>query len=224
MISFEKPLVINLKNYNEISGDNSSKIVQDAKNASLLNHKDIIIAPPPSSILALSKIRIPLVSQHVDDVPVGATTGFIVPEIIKSYGAVGSLINHSEHKIEHSHIKNLVKRLRELDMISIVCADDLDEVRAVSRYSPDFLAIEPPELIGKGVAVSKANPSIIMDSVQVVKRISSDVKVLCGAGIVDKYDVEKAFELGVEGILISSGVVKSSSWYSKILELSSVLK
>jgi triosephosphate isomerase len=224
MISFDKPLVINLKNYNEISGDNSSKIVQDAKNASLLNHKDIIIAPPPSSILALSKIRIPLIGQHVDDVPLGATTGFIVPEIIKSHGAVGSLINHSEHKIEHSHIKNLVKRLRELDMISIVCADDLDEVRAVSRYSPDFLAIEPPELIGKGVAVSKANPSIIMDSVQVVKGISSDVKVLCGAGIVDKYDVEKAFELGVEGILISSGVVKSSSWYSKILELSSVLK
>jgi triosephosphate isomerase (TIM) len=224
MISFDKPLVINLKNYNEISGDNSSKIVQDAKNASLLNHKDIIIAPPPSSILALSKIRIPLISQHVDDVLLGATTGFIVPEIIKSHGAVGSLINHSEHKIEHSHIKNLVKRLRELDMISIVCADDLDEVRAVSRYSPDFLAIEPPELIGKGVAVSKANPSIVMNSVQVVKGISPDVKVLCGAGIVSKYDVQKAFELGVEGILISSGVVKSSSWYSKILELSSVLK
>jgi triosephosphate isomerase len=224
MFTFDKPLVINLKNYNEISGDNSAKIVEDAKNASLLNHKDIIIAPPPSSILALSKIRIPIISQHVDDVPLGATTGFIVPEIIKSYGAVGSIINHSEHKIEHPQIKNLVKRLRELDMISIVCADDLDEVKAVSQFSPDFLAIEPPELIGKGVAVSKANPSIIKDSVQVVKAISSEVKVLCGAGIVDTYDVEKAFELGVEGILISSGVVKSCSWYTKILELSSVLK
>jgi triosephosphate isomerase (TIM) len=224
MITFDKPLVINLKNYNEISGDNSTKIVHDAKNASLLNHKDIIIAPPPSSILALSKIRIPIISQHVDDVPLGATTGFIVPEIIKSYGAVGSIINHSEHKIEHSKIKNLVKRLRELDMISIVCADNLDEVRVVSQFSPDFLAIEPPELIGKGIAVSRANPSIIKDCVQVVKGISSEVKVICGAGIVDKDDVEKAFKLGVEGILISSGVVKSSSWYSKILELSSVLK
>jgi triosephosphate isomerase len=86
------------------------------------------------------------------------------------------------------------------------------------------LAIEPPELIGKGVAVSKANPSIIKDSVQVVKQISSTVRILCGAGIVDKYDVEKALELGAEGILISSGVIKSSSWYNKILELSSVLK
>jgi triosephosphate isomerase (TIM) len=224
MITFHKPLVINLKNYGEISGDNSTKIVQDAQKASMLNQTDIIIAPPPSSIFALSKIKIPIISQHVDDVPVGATTGFIVPEIVKSYGALGSIINHSEHKIEHTQIKNLVKRLRELEMVSIVCATDLDEVNAVSRFSPDFLAIEPPELIGKGVAVSKANPSIIKDSVRVAKRNSSAVRVLCGAGIVDKYDVQKALELGAEGILIASGIVKSSSWYNKILELSSVLK
>jgi triosephosphate isomerase len=50
------------------------------------------------------------------------------------------------------------------------------------------------------------------------------VRVLCGAGIVDKNDIETALELGSEGILISSGVVKAPSWYNKILELSSVLK
>jgi triosephosphate isomerase len=174
--------------------------------------------------LALSKQGVPIVSQHVDDSTIGATTGFIIPEILKSYGAVGSIINHSEHKIDHSQIKNLVKRLRDLDMISIVCADDMDEVDAISRFSPDYLAIEPPELIGKGIAVSKANPSIIRDSVRLVKQISSTVRVLCGAGIVDKNDIEKALELGSEGILISSGVVKAPSWYNKILELSSVLK
>jgi triosephosphate isomerase (TIM) len=224
MITFDKPLIINLKNYNEISGENSLKIVKDAKKVCLLNHKNIIIAPPPSSLLALSKQGVPIVSQHVDDSTIGATTGFIIPEILKSYGAVGSIINHSEHKIEHSQIKNLVKRLRDLDMISIVCADDMDEVEAISRFSPDYLAIEPPELIGKGIAVSKANPSIIRDSVGLVKQISSTVRVLCGAGIVDKNDIEKALELGSEGILISSGVVKAPSWYNKILELSSVLK
>jgi len=224
MISFDKPLVINLKNYNEISGENSIKITQDAKNVSNLNHKNIIIAPPTSSILALSEIKIPLLGQHVDDASLGATTGFVVPEIIKSYGAIGSIINHSEHKIDYSQIKNLVKRLRDLDMISIVCADNLDEVKALSRFSPDYLAIEPPELIGKGVAVSKANPLVIKESVQMAKEVSSSVKVLCGAGIVNNNDVEKALDLGAEGILISSGVVKSSSWYNKILELSSVLK
>jgi triosephosphate isomerase len=224
MITFDKPLIINLKNYNEISGENSLKIVEDSKKVCLVNHKNIIIAPPPSSVLALSKQGVPIVSQHVDDSTIGATTGFIIPEILKSYGAVGSIINHSEHKIDQPQIKNLVKRLRDLDMISIVCADDMDEVDAISRFSPDYLAIEPPELIGKGIAVSKANPLIIRDSVRLVKQISSTVRVLCGAGIVDKNDIEKALELGSEGILISSGVVKAPSWYNKILELSSVLK
>jgi triosephosphate isomerase len=224
MFTFANPLIINLKNYNEISGDNSLKIAEEARNVLLSNHKDIIIAPPPSSIMALSKTKVPIVSQHVDDAPLGATTGFTIPEIVKSHGAIGSIINHSEHKIEHSQISNLVKRLRELDMISIVCADDLEEVEALSQFSPDYLAIEPPELIGKGIAVSKANPSIITNSVQMVKSISPTAKVLCGAGIVDKIDVQKALELGAEGVLISSGVVKSASWYNKILELSSVLK
>ena len=196
MFTFSNPLVINLKNYSEISGDNSLKIAEEAKNAFLSTHKNIIIAPPASSIMALSKTKIPIIGQHVDDVPPGATTGFTVPEIIKSHGAIGSIINHSEHKIEHPQVCNLVKRLRELDMISIVCADDLEEVETLSQFSPDYLAIEPPELIGKGIAVSKANPSIITDSVQVVKRISPTVKVLCGAGIVDKTDVQRALELG----------------------------
>ena len=224
MFTFANPLVINLKNYSEISGVNSVRIADEAKKVVQSRHREIIIAPPASSIMALSETKLPIISQHVDDAPLGATTGFTVPEIVKSHGAIGSIINHSEHKIDHTQISNLVKRLRELDMISIVCADDLEEVEALSQISPDYLAIEPPELIGKGIAVSKANPSIISDSVRVVRRISPTVKVLCGAGIVDKTDVRKALELGAEGILISSGVVKSESWYDKILELSEVLK
>jgi triosephosphate isomerase len=74
------------------------------------------------------------------------------------------------------------------------------------------------------MAVYKSYQSSMRYSVRLVKQISSKVRVLCGAGIVDKNDIEKALELGSEGILISSGVVKAPSWYNKILELSSVLK
>src|SRR5918995_1314272 len=100
MFTFANPLVINLKNYNEISGNNSLKIAEEARNVLLSNHKDIILAPPPSSIMALSKTKVPIVSQHVDDAPLGATTGFTIPEIVKSHGAIGSIINHSAHKID----------------------------------------------------------------------------------------------------------------------------
>ena len=76
-------------------------------------------------------------SQTLDDAPLGATTGFTIPEIVKSHGAIGSIINHSEHKIEHSQISNLVKRLRELDMNNCL-ADDLEEVEALSQFSSNY--------------------------------------------------------------------------------------
>jgi len=219
---FVRPLIINLKNYLEIGGNESIKFARKATGARKKYDVDIIIAPPLSSLLAVSNItKLPVVSQHVDDESVGPTTGFIVPEIIKSCGAVGSLINHSEHKIDLLTIKNLVKRLRGLDLISIVCAADIGEVNNISGLSPHYIAIEPPELIGNGIAVSRANPSIISNSVKAVRSNSPTTRVLCGAGIINKSDVTQALDLGADGILVASGIIKSSSWYHKIEELSS---
>jgi len=219
---FSRPLIINLKNYLEIGGNDSIKFARKATGVQKKYDVDIIISPPISSLLAVSNItKLPVVSQHVDDEYVGPSTGFIVPEIIKSCGAVGSIINHSEHKIDLLTVKNLIKRLRGLDLISIVCAADVGEVNKISAFSPDYIAIEPPELIGKGIAVSKANPSIISMSVKAVRNNSTTTRVLCGAGIVNKSDVTKALELGADGILVASGIIKSSSWYHKIEELSS---
>lgn len=219
---FSRPLIINLKNYLEIGGNDSIKFARKATDVQKKYDIDIIISPPLSSLLAVSNItKLPVVSQHVDDEYVGPSTGFTVPEIIKSCGAVGSIINHSEHKIDLLTVKNLIKRLRGLDLISIVCAADVGEVNKISAFSPDYIAIEPPELIGKGIAVSKANPSIISMSVKAGPNNSTTTRVLCGAGIVNKSDVTKALELGADGILVASGIIKSSSWYHKIEELSS---
>jgi triosephosphate isomerase len=46
-----------------------------------------------------------------------------------------------------------------LGMTSIVCAQGPQEVVEISTLEPDFIAIEPPELIGSGRAVSKENPT-----------------------------------------------------------------
>jgi triosephosphate isomerase (TIM) len=220
--SFLRPLIINLKNYSEISGEGSINLAKEAAFVHEEYNVEIILAPPPPLLHAVvDSTDLPIISQHVDDIQMGASTGFIVPEIVKSSGAVGSLINHSEHKIDFQNIKNLVERLNSLDMVSIVCAADVEEVTKISSLRPDFIAIEPPELIGSGIAVSRANPSIIVDSVRVAHTSSPSTRVLCGAGIVDRDDVKKAFDLGASGILVASGVVKSLSWKKKIEELSS---
>jgi len=111
--------------------------------------------------------------------------------------------------------------MRKLGMTSIVCAQDPHEVMEISAFEPDFIAIEPPELIGSGRAVSKENPEIITRSIEAA---GSHSRVICGAGITDGSDVAKAIELGSHGILVASGIVKAESWTAKIAELARGMK
>ena len=214
------PIIINCKNYLEVAGEKILQLSEIAKDISNSNKVQIMLAPPQNCLFYLSQsIKLPLICQHIDDEKIGATTGFIIPELAKSYGAAGSLINHSEHRIEHTHIQNLVERLRQLNMTSIVCASTSDEVGKFARLNPDMIAIEPPELIGTGKAVSKVNPSIITDSVKEAGKHFENIKVICGAGIVDKSDVQSAINLGSQGILIASGLIRSDAWKDKLIEL-----
>ena len=219
----KRPLIINFKNYEEASS--AARTIKLAKAAEQVAKKlkvEIVVAPPqPSLALVAKSVKVPMVSQHADNENVGSTTGFSVPEILKSYGAVGSIINHSEHRIEMKAIASLIDRLRKLSMTSITCARTPQEVMEISVFHPDFIAIEPPELIGSGRAVSKVNPSIITDS---IKAAGSRSKVICGAGITDKEDVSTAIKLGSHGILVASGVIKADSWVGKIAELASGMK
>ena len=218
----KRPLIINFKNYEEASAANSIKLAKAAQKVAQKLKVEIIVAPPqPALALVAKSAKIPVVCQHVDDEKQGSTTGFFVPEVAKSYGAVGSLINHSEHRIEMKSIASLVEKMRKLGMTSIVCARTPHEVMEISVFEPDFIAIEPPELIGSGRAVSKENPVIITRSIEVA---GSRSRVICGAGITDKGDVRAAVKLGSKGILIASGVVKANSWEHKIAELASGMK
>jgi triosephosphate isomerase (TIM) len=218
----KRPLIINFKNYEEVSADRAIKLAESARQVAERLKIEIVVAPPqPVLALIAKKIQIPVICQHVDNEKMGPSTGFIVPEIAKSYGAIGSLINHSEHRIEMSSIASLVERMRKLGMVSIVCAQEPHEVVEISTLQPDFIAIEPPELIGSGRAVSKENPAIITKSIQGAGSCSS---IICGAGITDKDDVAKAMELGSQGILVASGIVKATSWEKKIAELASGMK
>jgi triosephosphate isomerase len=219
----KRPLIINFKNYEEASAANSVKLAKAAQKVAQKLKVEIIVAPPQPALALVAKSvkKIPVVCQHVDDEKQGSTTGFFVPEVAKSYGAVGSLINHSEHRIEMKSIASLVGRMRKLSMTSIVCVRTPHEVMEISVFGPDFIAIEPPELIGSGRAVSKENPAIITRSIEAA---GSRSRVICGAGITDKGDVRAAIKLGSKGILIASGVVKANSWEHKIAELASGMK
>ena len=204
--------VINCKNYEEISDEKIIKFVNTAEKISKKFKVKVAIAPPQHLIGVVSKSSIPILAQHIDDSKIGSTTGFIVPELLKKSGVKGSLINHSEHRIPSKDIKKLVLKLKELKMISILCVKDVAEARKYAKLNPDYIAIEPPELIGSGKAVSTEKPELITKAAVAVKNAKNKTKLLCGAGIVSGEDVSKAVELGSKGILVASGIVKSKNW------------
>jgi triosephosphate isomerase len=210
-------LLINLKTYEQGTG---VKALELANAADSLRNDDveIILAVQPSDILMIAKeVSIPVFSQHVDPIVYGSSTGWILPESVKSAGALGTLLNHSERRTDLETIRKSLARCREIGLRTVVCADTPGKAREIASLKPDYIAIEPPELIGGDISVSKAKPEVITESVEKVKPFG--IPVLCGAGVKNGEDVKKAMELGANGILVASGVVKAESPEEAIRDL-----
>ena len=208
-ISF--PLIaLNFKTYAQAFGENSLKLAKIAEEVSDQFGVTIAVAPPMIDLARVAaEVKIPVFAQHVDPYEPGSHTGSIIAEDVKAAGAVGSLVNHSEHRLRLADIGIVLERLRENDLISLLCTDTVETTKAGAALSPDMLAIEPPELIGTGIPVSKAKPEVVKGAVQAVQKINPDVHVLCGAGISTGDDVARAIELGAEGVLLASAYVKA---------------
>ena len=203
-------MVVNFKTYMEATGKRAIELAKVAEDVSRETGVTIIVAPQFTDIEPVSKtVDIPVFSQHMDAVKPGAHTGHVLAEALKSAGADGSLLNHSERRINPSEITESVKLCAEADLRSLVCADTTEASVGIAKMMPDMIAIEPPELIGTGISVSKARPELITESVNEIRKLNRGVKVLCGAGVTSAEDVSKALELGSEGVLVASGIVKS---------------
>lgn len=218
-------IILNLKNYSEVLGEDCLRIARAARKASLKAGAEIIVAPPgPMVALVVSRVPIPIFSQTVGGETGEKTTGAFLPEAVKAAGAKGTLLNHSESPRPVSELKLLVPKLRGLSLAVCLCASTTSQAVMFARLKPDYIAIEPPELIGSGRAVSKAKPELVSGTVSKLRGAGFRGRILCGAGIVSGEDVAKAIELGAEGVLVSSSVIKSHHWESKIEELAYSLK
>jgi triosephosphate isomerase len=111
-----------------------------------------------------------------------------------------------------------INRTKELKLVSVVCTNNASVSVSAAALKPDFIAIEPPELIGTGIPVSKAKPEIVTETVKLVRIVNTEVIILCGAGITRGDDVAAALRLGTKGVLVASGIVKAKDPYKMLLE------
>ncbi len=217
-------ILVNLKTYLEATGERALMLAKLAEEITTEYDICIAMAPQFTEIHQMAQeVDIPIFAQHMDFVEPGSFTGHILPESIKEAGAVGTLINHSERRLKLAEIDATIIRAREVDLLSVVCANSAAVSAAASALNPEMIAVEPPELIGTGIPVSKAKPEVITGTVELVKRINPNVSILCGAGITRGEDVVAALRLGTEGILVASGVVKAKDPYKILLEFAEAI-
>ena len=208
----KKPfIVLNFKTYKESEGDNALRLAEICAKVQKKTGLNIIVCVQAIDLKDVSEaVHIPVFAQHVDNNAVGKSTGSILPEELVDINIHGTLLNHSEKRLEFKDVKSTVLKLKELNMTSIVCAKNDAEVKkfaSIKPVRPDFIAVEPPELIGGEVSVSSSKPDIIKKSVQ----LSSGANLLVGAGIKDNNDVKLALNYGAKGVLLASHFVFSKN-------------
>lgn len=209
----KKPIyVINYKAYSTSYGKKALEIAKIAEEISNQKNVNIILSVPNSELFRISKeVDIPVLSQSVSEFSDGSHTGYMTVNQMKSVGASGSLINHSENRIRLDTIEKIIDKLKENNLLSIVCANDENVGSAISTLKPDAVAVEPPELIGGDVSVSSAKPEVIENSVKKIIDVNNNEIILVGAGIKSKDDVKKSMELGADGVLVASKVMKAKN-------------
>jgi triosephosphate isomerase len=212
-------VIINFKTYAEATGKRALELAQKAERVNHETGISVGVAPQVADLKAVvESVDIPVFAQHVDPIKPGGYTGHVLADSVKEAGATGTLINHSERQLRLSDIDEIIRISREKGLLSLVCASNPTISMAAAALKPDLVAIEPPELIGTGIPVSKAKPEVVSGTVQLVRRVNRKVVILCGAGISHGEDVQAALRLGTQGVLVASGVVKAKEPYAVMLE------
>ena len=189
-------------------GDTLLKMAKGLDKLSKKYDVDIILDIPDTEIYNIARHtkRIHVYSQHMDSIPVGRGMGRTLPEALKTAGAVGVMLNHAEHKLSLEEIEKAIKRADEIGLATMVCADSIEEVKAVAKLGPNILVAEPSELIGTGKPADKA---YVDEVIRVIKEINPDIKPFPSAGITKGEDCYNIIKAGAAASGCSSAIAKA---------------
>ncbi len=224
--TLQPPLIIvNFKTYLEATGQKAVDLAEQAEKAWKETGTYIAVAPQFTDIKAVAEaVEIPVYAQHIDPIKPGSNTGHVLAEAVKQAGAVGTLINHSERQMKLADIDATIRLAREHELVSCLCTNNPTTSASAAYLCPDIISIEPPELIGTGVAVSKAQPEAVTNTIKLVRKVNNEAVILCGAGISHGEDVAVAIKLGTHGVLVASGIVKAKNPYTMLREFADSAK
>jgi triosephosphate isomerase len=196
----EKLLILNLKAHEQGIGRRARYIGDIANRLSNDSGVRIILAAQPTDIESLS-YKNEVFAQHIDPIPYGPSTGYILPEAVRGAGATGTLINHSERSLSIDDIKQRIERAKNVGLSTVVFAPSAGHAEQIAGMGPNYIALE---LSGE---FSSDSRSLLEETISRVRAANPAVRVL--AGIDSGQDLIAALSLGAAGALVSSSVLDS---------------
>lgn len=160
-------------------------------------------------------------AQHMDGILPGRGMGHVLPEALAAVGVQAVFLNHVEHPMTVNQLASAMVRANELGILTIVCADTVEEAQAIAKLRPDIMVCEPASLIGTGKA---SDESYMASTNEAVKSVSPETLVLQAAGISTGTDVYEAIMSGADGTGGTSGIVAAKDPYAALDDMFAALK
>jgi triosephosphate isomerase len=191
-----------------IYGDKVLELAKAADAAAVKYDVDVLFISPYTEIRRIRENcpNLIILAPYMDTLRPGRGMADVLPEAVRDAGAQGVVINHCERPMTLTAIKKTIDRANELDMFSFVCADTIEEAKAVAQLGPDIINPEPTELIGSGQA---SDMSYVMEAINAVKAINPNIMVEQAAGITTAQQIYDFIMAGSEAAGSASGILNS---------------
>lgn len=218
-------IFVNYKTYEEASGQSAlalTQILEAVAHESQVKIIPVVQAPDVKEIAFQTTLEIWV--QKVDPVEFGAHTGAILAEAVLEDGAIGTFLNHSEIKFPgFDELAKASDRAKEVGLKTLIFAKDLEELKNICSLNPNYVAYEPPSLIGStSISVAEAQPEIISQAHGIAS--AAGIPLIVGAGVHNREDVKKSLELGAVGVAVATDVVRAGDPRKELLDLTEGFK
>ena len=202
---FSPFLVVNPKSY--LYGEKSLELAKASDEVAKKTGLTIFFTCPFADIrlIKANTQNIIVTAQHMESLKPGRGMGHVLPESLKEAGASATFLNHAENSMTVAELSKTIQRAKELDIITIVCADSVAEGKAIAEFHPDILLCEPTDLIGQ------------------IRKIDSDIAIMIASGVTTAEDCYKVVKLGADGTGATSGILKAPNPAVRVAEMADAI-
>ena len=155
-------------------------------------------------------------AQNMESLGPGRGMGHILPEALAAAGVKATFLNHAENPMTVHELASTIARANEVGILTCVCADSVEEAKAIAELHPDIMTCELTSLIGTGQI---AGEDYMRASTEAVKAVSPTTKVLQAAGISSGENVYDAIKYGADATGGTSGIVAADDPFAMLDEM-----